>query len=229
MPKHKKTIIMKTRVRVAMKLTSLSAQGKTIKAQSIKDAMQSSGNFPATSMPVSYGALQTLITNLHNAVVAADNGTTTDTSYMHEQERILISAFNFIKAYVEMEANNATDPATIITSAGMQVAVNGGQNAVNELTLDAIGGGTLQIRIPRLTDEKAFVFESSTDGTSWTEAIVTTLTKTELKSLAPGSTVYIRYYAISKTGKSVYSTVKNAIIIIIVIFIIRYTVFIRIF
>jgi hypothetical protein len=204
---------MKTRVRVAMKLNSLSAQGKTVKAQSIKDAMQSSGNFPAASMPVAYGALQTLITNLHNAVVAADNGTTTDTSFMHEQERILISAFNFIKAFVEMEANNATDPATIITSAGMLVAVNGGQNGVTELTLDAIGSGSLQIRIPRLTDEKAFVFESSTDGTTWLEAITTTLTKTELKSLTPGSTVYIRYYSISKTGKSVYSSIKNTIVV----------------
>jgi hypothetical protein len=163
---------MKTRVRVAMKLNSLSAEGKVVKAQSIKDAMQGSGNFAASSMPISYPTLQTLITNLHASVVAADNGTTTDTSHMHEQERILISAFNFIKAYVEMVANNAIDPTTVISSAGMQVAINGGPNAVTELTLDALGNGTLQVRIPRLTDEKAFVFESSTDGTTWQVCII---------------------------------------------------------
>lgn len=204
---------MKTRTRVAMKLNSLSAEGKVTKAQSIKDAMQSSGNFAASTMPISYPAVQTLITNLHSAVVAADNGTTTDTSHMHEQERILISAFNFIKSYVEMVANNNVDPITIIASAGMQVAINGGQNAVTELTLDATGNGTLQVRVPRLTDEKAFVFESSTDGTTWLEFASSTLTKAELKQQAPGTLVYIRYLAINKTGKSAYSTIKNAIVV----------------
>lgn len=204
---------MKTRVRVAMKLNSLSAEGKVIKAQSIKDAMQTSGNFAASSMPISYPSLQILITNLHSAVVAADNGTTLDTSHMHEQERILISAFNFIKAYVEMVANNAVDPTTIIVSAGMQIAINGGQNAVTELTLDALGNGTLQARIPRLTDEKAFVFEWSTDGTTWTEFASSIITKAELKNQTPGTNIYIRYFAIGKTGKGVYSTIKNAIVV----------------
>lgn len=204
---------MKTRVRVAMKLNSLSAEGKVIKSQSIKDAMQSSGNFAASTMPISYPALQTLITNLHGAVVAADNGTTTDTSHMHEQERILISAFNFIKAYVEMVANNNVDPTTIIISAGMQVAINGGQNAVTELTLDATGNGTLQVRVPRLSDEKAFVFESSTDGTTWLEFASSTITKAELKQQTPGALIYVRYLAISKTGKSAYSNIKNAIVV----------------
>ena len=204
---------MKTKVRVAMKLNNLSAEGKVVKAQSIKDAMLSSGNFIASSMPIPYPTLQTLITNLHTSVIAANNGTATDTSHMHEQERILISAFNFIKAYVEMVANNAIDPTTIITSAGMQVAINGGPNAVTELTLDAMGSGTLQVRVPRLTDEKAFVFEWSADGTTWNEFSSSTVTKAELKNQTPGSNVYIRYFAISKTGKSIYSTVKNAIIV----------------
>jgi hypothetical protein len=204
---------MKTRVRVAMKLNSLSASGKVIKAQSIKDAMLSSGNFIASSMPIPYPTLQTLITNLHTSVIAADNGTTTDTSHMHEQERILISAFNFIKAYVEMAANNAIDPTTIITSAGMQVAINGGANAVTELTLDAIGNSTLLVRVPRLTDQKAFVFEWSTDGATWLEFASSTITKAELKNQIPGTNIYVRYFAISKTGKSVYSTVKNAIVV----------------
>ena len=207
-------MIMKTRVKIALKLTSLSPAGKVIKAQSIKDAMYNSGSFPAAGMPMPYGTIQNYIDDLQNAVVAADNGTTTDTSIMHEKESVLVSCFNFLKFYVEMKANATVNPGSFIAAAGMQVAVNGGQNAVSDLTLDALGNGTLQIRIPRLANEKAFVFETSTDNITWAEATSTTLTKTELKSLTPGTTVYVRYYAITKTGKGAYSAAKNAIIVL---------------
>ena len=203
---------MKTRVRVALKLSSLSAEGKVVKAQSIKDSMMASGNFMATSMPISYTVLQTYITNLHNSNIAASNGTSTDVSHMHEQERILVNAFNFIKSFVEMTANNNIAPETIITSAGMQIAINGGQNAVTELTLDALGNGSLQVRVPRLTDEKAYLFESSTDGTTWTEFAASSLTKVELKNQTPGANIYIRFLSINKTGKSAYSQTKNTIV-----------------
>ena len=181
---------MTTRYRVAMKFNSLSAQSKVIKAQSIKDSMQNSGNFSASSMPISYPALQTLITNLHNAIVIAENGTTADTSFMHEQERLLVGAFNYLKAHVEMAAYNATDPATLIASAGMQVAVNGGLNAVTELTLDTLGNGTIQMRVPRLANEKAFVFETSADGIAWAEGTSSSLTKASIKNLTPGTTIF---------------------------------------
>lgn len=204
---------MKARVKVALKLNNLTPSGKVVRSQSIKDSMYNSGNFPSAVMPISYSILQNTINDLQNAIVAADNGTTNDTEIMHEMERNLVSTFNFIKSFVEMKANATANPAAIITSAGMQVSVSGGSNAVTDLSLDAIGNGSLEIRIPRLADEKAFVFETSTDNVTWTEATATTLTKTEIKSLTPGNTVYVRYYAISKTGKGAYSSVKSAIIL----------------
>jgi hypothetical protein len=195
-------------------LSNLPPADKVIKSQSIKDAMQSSGNFLASSMPITYPSIQTIITNLHNATVAASNGTTADTVFMHEQERILVSAFNFLKAHVEMVANNTTNPATIITSAGMQVAINGGNNAVSELTLNATGNGKLQVSVPRQTGEKAFVYEYSVDGgITWLELISSSLTKVTLSNQTPGSSISVRYYAISKTGKSAYSQIKSAIVV----------------
>ena len=201
-------------VKAVLGLSLLSPADKVIKAQNIKDSMQSSGNFLASNMPITYLILQTLITNLHNAIVAATNGTPTDTAYMHEQERMLVSAFNVIKSHVEMVANsNSANAASIITSAGMQVATSGGFNAVSELTLEAIGNGKLQIRVPRQTGEKAFVYENSADGITWTEFASSTITKVTLSNQTPGSTVYIRYYAINKTGKTPYSQTKNAIVL----------------
>jgi hypothetical protein len=201
-------------IRVALKLSNLSAADKVTTAQNIKDSMQSSGNFPASTMPISYPTLQSYITNLHQANIAAINGTPTDTAYMHEQEHILVSALNFLKSHVEYVANtNSANTASIIASAGMQIASTGGNNVVSELTLEAIGNGKLQIRVPRQTNEKAFVFESSADGVTWVEFASNSLTKITLPNQTPGSTVFIRFSAISKTGKSAYSQAKSAIIL----------------
>ena len=204
---------MNNLIKSVLGLSNLSINDKVTKAQNIKDSMQSSGYFPASSMPITYPAIQTLITNLHNAAVAASNGTTADTVFMHEQERVLVSAFNFLKAHIELVANNTTTPNAVITAAGLQVSVNGGNNGVSELTLNAIGNGKLQVSVPRQTGEKAFTFESSTDGTTWVEFASSTVTKVTLAGQTPGSTIYIRYYAINKTGKTAYSQSKSAIVI----------------
>lgn len=201
-------------IRALLGLTNLSPADKVVAAQNIKDSMQSSGNFPASSMPLSYPTLQTYITNLHQAIIAAINGTPSDTAYMHEQEHILVSALNFLKAHVEYIANaNSANTNSIITSAGMQIASTGGNNAVSELTLEATGNGKLQIRVPRQTNEKAFVFESSADGVTWVEFASNSLTKITLSNQTPGSLVYIRFAAISKTGKGGYSQPKSAIVV----------------
>ena len=195
-------------------LSKLSPADKVIKAQNIKDSMQSSGNFLASNMPITYLILQTLITDLHNAIIAAANGTPTDTAYMHEQERMLVNAFNLIKSHVEMVANNNSANATsIITSAGMQVATLGGSNAVSELTLEALGNGKIKIRIPRQTGEKAFIFESSTDTITWTEVLFSSATTVTLYNQTPVTTIYIRYSAISKTGKGASSQSKSVVVL----------------
>lgn len=195
-------------------LSKLSPADKVIKAQSIKDSMQSSGNFLASNMPITYLILQTLITNLHNAVIAATNGTPTDTAYMHEQERMLINAFNLIKSHVEMVANNnSVNAASIITSAGMQVAKLGGSNAVSELTLEALGNGKIKIRVPRQTGEKAFIFESSSDNSTWAEVLFSSNTTLTLSNQTLFSTLYIRYSAISKDGKGSTSQSKSVVVL----------------
>ncbi len=195
-------------------LTKLSATDKVSKAQAIKDTMQASGNFPPVGMPITYAVVQTAITNLHNAVLLAVNtNNPTNTANMHEQERVLISTFNFIKAHVEFVANKNIAPATIITSAGMQVAVAGGANGVTELTLEAIGNGTIKVRYPRAPNEKAFVIETSTDNTTWAQTAMSAITKLQISGFTIGSMLYVRYYAISKTGKGTTSQVKTITVV----------------
>ena len=201
-------------IKATLGLTYLSPADKVIKGQSIKDSMQTSGNFPATGMPITYPSLQTIITNFHNSIIAAINGTPTDTAAMHEHERIFVSAFNFIRSHVEFVANgNSANAASIITSAGMQIAGIGGNNAVSELTLEASGNGKIKIRIPRQAGEKAFIFESSTDNITWVEVLFSSNTTVTLSNQTPVTTLYIRYSAISKTGKGAYSQAKTVVVL----------------
>lgn len=201
-------------IKATLGLASLSPADKVTKGQSIKDSMQSSGNFPASSMPITYPNLQTFITNLHNSIIAAANGTPTDTAFMHEQERLLVSALNFIKSHVEYVANsNSTNTISIITSAGMQVASYAGQSGVTELTLEALGNGKIKIRIPRQTGEKAFIFESSTDNITWVEVLYSSSTTVTLSNQTPVTIIYVRYSAINKTGKGASSQSKSVVVL----------------
>jgi hypothetical protein len=196
-------------------MSNLTPEAKVTKAQSIFNAMQASGNFSNGSLPVSYGNLQAAIDNLSAAITAANsiNASSADTSHMHEQERLLTGLFTIIRSHIEYEANQTADPGTMITSAGMVASTSGGLNAVNELTLDARGGGKVQIRIPRGEGEKAFIFETSTDGVTWAWAASSTLSKIVLSGLTPLSTVYVRYYGISKNGNGETSQPKSIIVL----------------
>jgi len=207
---------MKTKTKAALKLNGLGAEQVVVKAQSIVGLMQSSEFFPAADMPITYTALNTLIDNLHNAVIAAENGTTIDTANMHEQESILKSALNLVKAHVEHVANTSgNDPEVVIVSAGLQLFQGVGGIPVTELTLDALGNGSVQVRVPRQTGDAAFRFEYSltNNGNDWQLFTYSSLTKQVLKSQAPASTLYIRYAAIGKTGIGTFSAAKSVIVL----------------
>jgi hypothetical protein len=198
--------------KAALGLRALNPDAKVTRVAFMSTSMQASGNFPAAIMPVSYGTQATLKTNLDNAVVAAGSGAPGSVSHMHEQERLLISAWNFIKAHVENVANASADPKTVIESAGMTVVVNPGSSPVTELTLTATGNGTVSVSVPRNTGEAAFEFQYSTDGTVFTEFASSKLATVELKNQTPGATIYFRFAAIGKS-KGGYSQAKSVIVL----------------
>lgn len=203
---------MNTIHRAALGLSSLNPDAKVTRADVIITSMQASGNFPANSMPITYAVLGTLKTNLHTAIVATGNGTPGSTSHMHEQERLLQSALNFIRAYVEQVANAAADPKTIIESAGMSVVVSPGSSPVTELTVTAIGNGEIQVSVPRNNGESAFVYQFSTDGINWQEFAMSKLATVVLSNQTPATTLYFRFAAIGKT-KGTFSQAKSVIVL----------------
>ncbi len=206
---------MLQKAKAVLGFSKLSPEQIIVKAQSIDDSMQNSGNFPDATRPIKYAASQAIITSARNAVVAATNGTASDTSYMHEQIKLLMMTYNLIKAYVEITAHSYTNPDSIILSAGMTVAVYGGQNAVSDLTLDAVGNGTIQIRVPRTPADKAFCFEMAlaNDPNNWQIIGYNSLAKFDLKNQTPGTNILIRFAAIGKTGMGAFSNSKQIMVI----------------
>ena len=193
-------------------LSGLNPDGKVTRAEVILSAMQSRGNFPESAMPDTYAMLSTLITNLHDAIITAASGITGSTSQMHEEERLLVSAFNFVRSFVEQAANIAVNPEAIIQSAGMTVYTRSGNTAVSELTLTATGNGIVQVCVPRGAGQVAFVFQSGTDGLTWADMVISKLATVELANQAPGATLYFRYAAIGKS-RGLFSQAKSVMVV----------------
>ncbi len=201
---------MKITYRAVLGLSGLNPDGKVTRAEVILAAMQASGNFPANLMPVTYAMLAVLIANLHNSILTAASGAAGSADQMHEQERLLVSAFNFVRAFVEETAN--ANPAAIIQSASMTVYTSGGNTAVTEQTLTAMGNGVIQVCVPRHIGEAAFEYQYSTDGITWIEFVSSKLATVELTNQTPGVTLYFKFAPISK-AKGPFSQAKSIMVV----------------
>lgn len=205
---------MNTKLKAALKMSAKSPDDKVTLGQNIINSMQASPSyFPVSSLPIPFASLQSSITNLHNAILATGSGTSSSISNMHEKERIAVSLFNVVRAYVEMQANNTTDPKTVIEAAGMIAITMGGSVPVTELTLSALGNGSVQLWVPRGQGESAFIYQYSTDGgTTWVEFECSKLATIILKNQTPASILHFRYAPIGKT-KGAFSQAKSVIVL----------------
>ena len=205
---------MTTKLKVALNMSTQTPDGKVTLGQNIINSMVAAVTyFPTSSLPLPMASATAAINNLHNAIIAAGSGAQGSASNMHEKERIVLSVFNVLRAYVEMQANNTTDPQTVIEAAGMTVNKGGGGSAVADLTIVPLGNGILQVSVPRNTGEKAFIYYYSNDGgNTWIDFECSSLATVQLKNQTPASTLQFKYAPIAKT-KGACSQVKNAIVL----------------
>ena len=205
---------MTTKLKAALNMSTQTPDGKVTLGQNIINSMVAAATyFPTSSLPLPMASATAAITNLHNAIITAGSGAQGSASNMHEKERIVLSVFNVLRAYVEMQANNTTDPQTVIEAAGMTVNKGGGGSAVADLTIVPLGNGILQVSVPRNTGEKAFIYYYSNDGgNTWIDFECSSLATVQLKNQTPASTLQFKYVPIAKT-RGAYSQVKNAIVL----------------
>lgn len=205
---------MNIKLKAALKMSTLSPDGKVTTAQNIINSVTAASvYFPPASLPIPLASLSNSVNNLHNAIIATGSGAAGSVSNMHEKERILLSMFNVLRSYVEMQANNTADPKTIIEAAGMSAVKGGGGASVTELTLTALGNGEVQVSVPRNTGEASFIYQYSSDGgTTWQEFECSKLATVSIKNQTPAATLNFRYAAVGKT-KGAFGQSKSVIVL----------------
>ena len=205
---------MNTKLKAALKMSAQSPDGKVTLGQNIINSIVASPMyFPVSGLPTPIASLQNSLSNLHTAILATATGAAGTVSNMHEKERIVLSLFNVLRAYVEMQANNTADPKTVIEAAGMVAVTPNGGVPVTELTLSAIGNGSVQIWVPRGQGEAAFIYQYSTDGgNTWLEVDCSKLATVTLKNQSPASVLHFRYAPVGKT-KGAFSQSKSVIVL----------------
>ena len=205
---------MNAKFKAALRMSALTPEGKVTKAETIVSFIQRNTNyFPTANLPIPLASVSTAITTLHTALLAVGTGTPGALSNMHEKDRIVVSFFNLLRAYVEMVANNTPDPKTVIEAAGMEVQKTGGQTLVSELTLTALGNGIMQVSVPRNVGEVSFIYQYSTDsGTTWLELAYSKLATVSLSGQIPATVLHFRFAPVSKV-KGAFSQAKSAIVL----------------
>jgi hypothetical protein len=204
---------MTTKFKVALKLSSLNAQAKLTKADTVFNQMKKAPTFDPKTWPIPPASVQKAIDNLDAAITTAATGAPGSVSHMHEMERVLVSVFNLLKSYVELVANDTTDPKAAIESAGMTAAAFTGGSAVTDLTLTAKGNGVVEVSVPRGKGEAAFIYQYSSDGgATWKDFEYSKLASVELKGQTPGVNLSFRFAAISKTTNG-FSQPKSVIVV----------------
>ena len=205
---------MNTKLKAALKMSTLTPDGKVTKAQFIIASMQAAPTyFPAASLPFPYASATTAINNLNAATLAAESGAAGTVSNMHEKERILVSILTIYRAYVEMVANNSADPKTIIEAAGMNPITQSGSLPVSELTVTASGNGVITISVPRQAGEVAFIYQYSSDaGLNWQDFMFSKIASVQLTNQTPGANLHFRFAAIGKT-RGAFSQVKSTFVL----------------
>lgn len=190
---------MTIKLKAALKMSALTPEGKVVKGRNIVDLMKDSALFKEKELPMSYSSMSTALDRLQNSINEAAKGLPGSLSYMREQERIVISIFSLMRSYVEMIANDTTNPRNVIEAAGMSVIEYSGGTPITELTLAAPGNGVVQVTVPRAKGTVAFVYQYSSDGVNWHGLDISKLATIQLKGQTPGVTLSFRYASVEKT------------------------------
>jgi hypothetical protein len=132
----------------------------------------------------------TALTKTKGAVAARD-----------AQKAIVMTDLHLLKAYVQSVANaDEANAEAIIKSAGMSVR-QVTPRVKQDLTLKAGAvSGQVKIVAKAATGRASYDWQCSADGVTWTPLPSTLQAHTVLTGQKPGTTVFVRHRAITKTG-----------------------------
>jgi hypothetical protein len=174
-------------------------------AKAIVQALSGNVSFPNPTPTLA--EVTTAITALETAEALAISRIKGAVAARNDKRRTLVALMQELKAYVQKVADaNQENGAALIQSAGMNVK----KAAVRKPRIFAITqgavSGAVKVVVPAAGRRAAYDWEWSTDGgKTWQLAPSTMQAKTSLVGLAAGTTVTVRYRAVTKAGEADWS------------------------
>lgn len=151
---------------------------------------------------------------LETAEAAAATKTKGAVAARDAQKKIVIDDLHLLKAYVQSVANaDEANAETIIKSAGMNVR-KVTPRVKQDLTLKpGKVSGEVKLVAKAAAARASYEWQSSTDGKTWTALPSTLQATTTLANQTPGTTIYVRHRAITKTGPSDWSQPASTLVV----------------
>jgi len=182
-----------------LKLPKVVAQIITF-AQQVLTAMTNNPKFPSPSPALSLFAAA--ITALGLAEAAALTRAKGAATTRNDKKAALVALLQQLRTYVQTVADaDAENSAAIIQSAGFVVKKTAVHKPRTFSVVQGIVSGTAKVVCPTAGHRASYDWEFSTDGgKTWVPLPSTLQAKTSITGLAQGSTVQVRFRAVTKAG-----------------------------
>jgi hypothetical protein len=182
------------------------AIGTLLLAKAIHDALAANAGMFPSPVPA-LPKLSTDISSLDAAQTATQTRTKGTVQDRDAKLAIVISDLGHLRGYVQQVVDaDPTNAATIAHDAGMSLRK---QTAVtkNDISAkpNAKTSGSIDVVAKLATKHASHEWQYSTDGKTWTNASPTLQARTTIPGFTPGTTVYVRHRAVTKTGPDPWS------------------------
>lgn len=186
------------------------------KAKNIVTMMTNNTNFP-TPYPSNTPALATVTADI-TALETAESLALTKVKGAAEardvKKSLVMKDLYALLRYVQGVAdNNPASSEAIIMSSGFDVKKGAERIKAPFEALNGSVSGSVVLRAKSAGRRASYEWEMSKDNLNWAELPSTLQSKTEVKGLSPGSTMYFRFRAVLTKGESSWSQSVSIVIV----------------
>jgi hypothetical protein len=173
-------------------------------AQSVLKRMTGNPSFPNPAP--SLATLTAALDDLQAAQTAALSRLKGAVAAREEKRTVLIGVLEQLRTYIQAIADaDPTNAASIIESAGLNPRKVPARHARVFATKPGLLSGVVKVVAQAAGRRAAYEWQYSTDGKTWIALPSTLQAKTTITGLLPGSTMQVKYRALTKTGEGDWS------------------------
>ena len=174
-------------------------------AAGVVNRMKGNPAFPNPTLPLAM--VSAAIDDLRDAEKAAMTRTIGAATARDTRRGALVAMLQLLRLYVQSVADQSRDRApAVIQSAGMMVKKPAARPRRAFGARRGAVPGTVRIVAPTAADRASYDWQYSTDGATWLDLPSTLRATTTMKHPSPGTTLHVRYRALTRAGHTAWSS-----------------------